>query len=156
GTQAPAFPKFHTGWAVYAPSVGDLDGDGKVEVVTVTREGYLFAWRTPGLAVGNGEWWRAGHDEWNTGNYGTDTRPPGALRSTRFDRRTGVVRFLAPGDDWAAGRVSSYRVRVGATWLRLPATARSGRLQRLMLPRGASAIGALDDAGNLGPVFALL
>ena len=26
---------------------------------------------------GNDEWWTIRHDEWNTGAYGTDTRPPG-------------------------------------------------------------------------------
>ena len=30
------------------PGVGDLDGDGKVEVAVTTREGYLFVWDTPG------------------------------------------------------------------------------------------------------------
>ncbi len=41
------------------------------------REGYVFAWQTPGVAAGNNEWWHAAHDERNTGDYGVDTRPPG-------------------------------------------------------------------------------
>ena len=39
-----AIPKFTGGWIFTAPAVGDLDGDGRLDVVAVTREGYLFAW----------------------------------------------------------------------------------------------------------------
>ena len=44
GGEAAGFPKFTGGWIFSEPAVGDLDGDGRAEVVTVTREGYLFAW----------------------------------------------------------------------------------------------------------------
>jgi len=44
GGEAAGFPKFTGGWIFSAPAVGDLDGDGKLDLVTVTREGYLFAW----------------------------------------------------------------------------------------------------------------
>jgi hypothetical protein len=50
GGDAEGFPKFTGGWVFSAPAVGDLDGDGEKELVSVTREGYLFAWRLrPGL-----------------------------------------------------------------------------------------------------------
>jgi hypothetical protein len=45
GGDAEGFPKFTGGWVFSAPAVGDLDGDGEKELVSVTREGYLFAWR---------------------------------------------------------------------------------------------------------------
>ena len=45
GGDAEGFPKFTGGWIFSAPAVGDLDGDGEKEIVSVTREGYLFAWR---------------------------------------------------------------------------------------------------------------
>ncbi len=46
GAEAAGFPKFTGGWTFSAPAAGDLDGDGVPEIVSVTREGYLFAWRT--------------------------------------------------------------------------------------------------------------
>lgn len=42
--EATGFPKFTGGWVFSAPAVGDLDGDGRPDLVAVTREGYLFAW----------------------------------------------------------------------------------------------------------------
>jgi hypothetical protein len=45
GGEAEGFPKFTGGWVFSAPSVGDLDGDGRQELVSVTREGFLFVWR---------------------------------------------------------------------------------------------------------------
>lgn len=51
GGEAAGFPKFTGGWIFSTPAVGDLDGDGSGELVTVTREGYLFAWRF-GAAAG--------------------------------------------------------------------------------------------------------
>jgi len=44
GGEAEGFPKFTGGWIFSAPAVGDIDGDGSLDLVTVTREGYLFAW----------------------------------------------------------------------------------------------------------------
>lgn len=37
---------FTGGWIFGAPSVGDLDGDGLLEIAATTREGYLFIWKT--------------------------------------------------------------------------------------------------------------
>jgi hypothetical protein len=45
GEDAEGFPKFTGGWIFAPPAVGDLDGDGEPELVSVTREGYLFAWK---------------------------------------------------------------------------------------------------------------
>ena len=43
-------------------------------------------WDTDQPACGtNDEWWTSRHDEWNTGAYGTDTRPPGT--PTQLARR---------------------------------------------------------------------
>jgi hypothetical protein len=47
GGEPRGFPKFTGGWIFSAPAVGDLDGDGERELVSVTREGNLFAWRLP-------------------------------------------------------------------------------------------------------------
>lgn len=44
GGEAEGFPKFTGGWIFSPPAVGDMDGDGRLDLVTVTREGYLFAW----------------------------------------------------------------------------------------------------------------
>lgn len=48
------WPKFTGGWVTGSPAVGDLDADGRNEVVTNTREGFLFVWNTPG--TGGAEW----------------------------------------------------------------------------------------------------
>jgi hypothetical protein len=44
GAEALSYPRFTGGWIFSTPAVGDLDGDGRADLVTVTREGYLFAW----------------------------------------------------------------------------------------------------------------
>lgn len=52
GDEAAGFPKFTGGWVFSQPAVGDLDGDGRRELVTVTREGYLFAWKLSDAEAG--------------------------------------------------------------------------------------------------------
>ena len=84
GAMPVGFPKFTTGWALWAPSSGDLLSDGHTDVVQLTREGYVFAWRTDGTYAGDQEWWAGHHDEWRTGRYGVDSRPPGAIRNARL------------------------------------------------------------------------
>jgi hypothetical protein len=70
GGQAAGWPKFTSGWTVFSPSSGDLFGAGRTQVVTSTREGWVYAWNTRGSASGDQEWWRWQHDEHNSGNYG--------------------------------------------------------------------------------------
>jgi hypothetical protein len=81
GKEAPGWPKFTNGWMVQSAAVGDVDGDGKLEVVASTREGRLFVWKTTGDECGAIPWRRWHHDEWGSGNYGTDARPPASLQS---------------------------------------------------------------------------
>jgi hypothetical protein len=49
--------------------VGDVDGDEKLEVIAVTREGYMFVWDTPTPASGLVEWGSFRHDARNSGRY---------------------------------------------------------------------------------------
>ena len=167
GAQAAGFPKFTTGWVVYAPAVGDLDSDGKVEVAAMTREGYLMVWKTDGLASANDQWWNARHDERNTGLYGLDTRPPGILRDPSVSGDGTALRWTAPGDDWYTGAADHYEIVTSdspitpvtfdqATPLAgPPPPAEAGTNQTFAVPAGARrhvAIRAVDDAGNLGAV----
>jgi hypothetical protein len=73
GREAEGFPKFTNGWIAASAAVGDIDGDASrsLEVVTGTRDGWLFAWTTKGRASGAVQWESFHHDNANTGNYGT-------------------------------------------------------------------------------------
>ena len=159
GGQAAAFPKFDTGWSLFAPVPGDVDGNGRTDLLATTREGYLFAWRTKGDPAANDQWWNYRHDERNTSAYGTDTRPPGKLRKTRLNKAATELRFEAPGDDWYAGRPDHYRITYGKPCgpgrpkhERLPAAASAGHREVIRAPRGfvLNSVQAVDNAGNLG------
>ena len=71
GWESPRWPKFTGGWIIAVPDVGDIDGDGRLDVVCSTREGYLFAWGTDGRADQEIQWKGFHHDTRNTGNYHT-------------------------------------------------------------------------------------
>jgi MYXO-CTERM domain-containing protein len=71
GTEAAGFPKLTGGWITAAAAIGDLDGDGKLEVAMPTRDGYLYAWHTGGSSKGRIDWDSFKHDAKNTGNYDT-------------------------------------------------------------------------------------
>ena len=157
--QAGGFPKFTTGWTVYSPAVGDLDGDGKVEVVTMTREGYLMAWHTPGLAAANTQWWSFRHDEHNSANYGTDARPPGVARNLVLASDGSNVTFTAPGDDWYSGRAHEVTVWAYFTPSGRPSSVRTvalhaaaGERVKVDLPAGTlrAEVQVTDEAGNHG------
>lgn len=71
GCEAKKWPKFTGGWLIASPAVGDVDGNHSLEVVTGTRDGYLYAWRTQGSDSGVVQWESFHHDNANTGNYAT-------------------------------------------------------------------------------------
>ena len=111
-----------------------------------------MVWKTAGLASANTEWWRYRHDEWNTGRYGVDARPPGILRAPALDVATRTLTFTAPGDDWYAGQVTKYRISTRTASIEIAATQAAGQTQSLVIPAGIdrATVQAVDDAGNLG------
>ena len=117
-SRAPAGPSSPAAGSSPRRRSGDADGDGDLEVTTLTREGFGFMWDTDQPACGtNDEWWTSRHDEWNTGAYGTDSRPPGTPHQPRRATRTAhrsTLTWTAPGDDWLCGtaqRVPGHRAR---------------------------------------------
>ena len=113
GDEEDDFPKFTGGWIFAVPTMGDADNDGNLDVATLTREGYAFAWSTDRPACGgNDQWWTSRHDEWSTGAHGTDTRPPGVaedLKAKRDGDQTELT-WKAPGDDHLCGQAERYRI----------------------------------------------
>ena len=71
GSEASGFPKFTGQWNLSSPAFGDMDGDGKLEMASVTREGWLFLWHVGGSATGRMDWPSYRHDLRNTGNFAT-------------------------------------------------------------------------------------
>ena len=144
--------------------MGDLDGDGRSEVVVATREGYVRAFRTSGRAAANADAWHWHLNDRNSGLHGEDTRPPAAARAVR--RRGRALSFRAPGDDWHAGRAARFEVfrsrgrvvqgRRGRRVVSVPAAADGGERVTVRLPRSRGrwryGVRAVDDAGNAGPL----
>jgi len=181
GSEPGGWPKFLGGWVQPTPSVGDVDGDGELEVSAVTREGWSFVWNTgadacqAGSTTTNQEWWTFHHDEFSTANYETDSRPPsrpGPLDVTRGADDDRVLSFEASGDDLACGAPERYEARgsdqpivsgsdfQNADLLEVRAAQiRSGGQRQTLTVEGAGdfhfvAIRAVDDADNVGYVRA--
>jgi hypothetical protein len=165
GIEGTGWPKFTGGWIMTVPATGDTDGDGKLEVTTVTREGNAFMWDTDQPACGgNDEWWTAHHDEFSTRAYGTDSRPPGTPGALTATRRGGQIelRWTAPGDDWLCGDGKTFRVLGADGELRSPRqgiqlaegpAAALGASQTLTIDAGdrrTLGVMHLDEAGNPG------
>jgi uncharacterized repeat protein (TIGR01451 family) len=109
----PCWPKFTGGWLFPTPAIGDTDGDGNLDVTALTREGHTFSWGTNRPACGNNEWWTSRHDEWSTGAYGTDTRPPGAPTNLHFNlvgQNVQTLAWTSPGDDWLCNDPAKFRI----------------------------------------------
>jgi MYXO-CTERM domain-containing protein len=71
GREPEGFPKFTGQWIIPTPAVGDLDGDGKLEVAVGTRNGWLYVWHTEGRTDSIIQWESYHHDNRNTGNIET-------------------------------------------------------------------------------------
>ena len=114
-----------------------------------------MAWETPGRATANNQWWSYQHDEWRTGRYGVDTRPPGVIR--RASWRGTRLSFVAPGDDWYDGRPAAYRVSAGRSTRVVQAAGQAGGRQLIDIPRRAArlVVEPMDEAGNVGPRLVL-
>ncbi len=119
GREPAGWPKFLGGWVQSTPTVGDVNGDGKLDVMAFTREGWSFVWSTgaPECRVGqtatNDEWWTFSHDEHSTSNYGADARPPsrpGDLSVRRLEGGDLRIAFAGSGDNLRCGEAARYEV----------------------------------------------
>ena len=62
------------------------------------------------------------YDDYNSGNYATDSRPPSPildLRASSLGRATNLT-WTAPGDDFHCGRADHYEVRASSTPITIP------------------------------------
>ncbi|HMC37994.1 MAG TPA: hypothetical protein VKK30_09000, partial [Actinomycetota bacterium] len=106
-----AWPKLTSGWIVANPLVGSWDTTDtstaahKV-VVAMTRDGVVFAYKTPAPACSPSSWPRFHHDLANSGYYDRDAIDPGALTNVKY--AAGKLTFTAPGDDLMCGKVTRY------------------------------------------------
>jgi hypothetical protein len=151
GRDVAGFPKQTGGW-LYSPAA--LASGGRL--AAITREGYLFRWRTPAPTC-QSEWPSYRHDAHGSGNYDADGSPPakpGRVRLTKR-RRSYRISFLSPGDDRYCGTATSYRVRIGGRLRRINVPkAAGGKRVALTIRRTAKrrrvSIQAVDDARNGG------
>jgi hypothetical protein len=131
----------------------------------VTREGYLFVWNTPGKASQNQAYsWH--QDNWHTGRYGMDTRPPSVPTHVSVTSGAGTdkVCWRAPGDDWMQGTAAKYEISAfaqrptpesfssGTPLAGAPTPASAGTHQCATVSTSAPWIGirAIDDSGLVG------
>jgi hypothetical protein len=126
GLEAPGFPKFTGGWGGTSPALGDIDrdgkpsnGTGKMTLLAGTKEGRLYSWSTGGDPCQNNQWWSYHHDEWSTGAYGTETRPPGAITDFRIRAVTHgpssggfTADWTSSGDHFECGTAKSSSLRI--------------------------------------------
>ena len=167
GQPVPGWPKWTGGWTLFTPAIGDLLANGKNAVVIGLREGWLHAYATPGLASADNDAWHWHQNEWDTGRYGQDTRPPLKPASMHM-ASSSTVCWIAPGNDWNVGTAASYDMRVfsqqptpesfsaGTPLPGAPAPAPAGTQQCATVTNGAPFIGlrATDPAGNISyPAF---
>ena len=75
GNPPAGWPKLVGDEIAGAPAVGDLDGDGRREIVVATRRGRLFAWRTSAETVDAAPWDGHRHDLRASGDLRSPTRP---------------------------------------------------------------------------------
>jgi hypothetical protein len=173
GSEPAGWPKYTGQWVVTTPAVGDVDDDGRFEVVVATRLGGVYLWDQPGNACSGDRGWRKfHHDEWNSGVLGRDTRRPARPTDLAATSSGGsvTIRFLAVGDDGRCGTAHEYRLfsaaapitlatLASATPLPVPAPAPSGSAEALVVtpPSGHLffALQVVDEAGNRSPLASI-
>ena len=83
GREPTGWPKFTGQWIISTPALGDIDGDGSLEVAIGTRNGWLYAWHTDGTKDSIIEWESYHHDNQNTGFHGTPLTQGGKQKAAK-------------------------------------------------------------------------
>lgn len=96
-------PQMGAGMESVLAHTGDRYGNGHVDLVTTTREGYLMAWGANAPASANDQWPRWHHDLYNSSNYDAEATPPGAPRDPSWRPGLRVLIFVVSGAAQYAG-----------------------------------------------------
>jgi hypothetical protein len=168
-----AWPKLSSGWMVANPLIGsfgttDTDPAARKTIVSMTRDGILFAYKTTAPSCSPGSWPRFHHDMANSGEYDRDATDPGAPTSLAYSSLG--LSFKAPGDDLLCGKLNHYEVRESDGPIdnanfdqgdlipqsvvpkdpgQTDAIALGGSLKKYVAVRG------VDEQGNVGPAAAV-
>ncbi len=108
GASPANWPKLTGGWTVGTPAIGDWDGDGKMEVAQLRRDGQVMVWHTDSTTTPQWSSWNC--DPANTGSLTAHcaqakaTQPSSATTTTMGSTSTSAVR---PGS--TAGPSSTMR-----------------------------------------------
>ncbi len=154
GREPDGWPKFTGQWIIPTPAVGDIDGDGKLEVVVGTRDGWLYAWHTEATTDSIIEWESFHHDNYNSGNYDTpltqggkhkakkpltidSCQPPVTQTPPDFVANGGCDCGVAGGSD--GSERGAFAAFAAALSLVIARTARRRRAPRGPAPRGSRA-----------------
>ncbi len=106
GREPEGWPKFTGQWIISTPAIGDVDGDGKLEIAIGTRDGWLYAWHTDGTKDSIIEWESYHHDNQNTGFLGTALTQGGKQKAAK-PLTVDVCEETIPGGD-TGGHVLPY------------------------------------------------
>lgn len=91
GRSAPGWPKLAGGAISGTPAIGDLDGNGFLEVVVTTDDGWLYIWTTGAKADNYIAWASAGNDTRNTSSYTPPTADTAPLPLDFVERCAAAV-----------------------------------------------------------------
>ncbi|MGI8609814.1 MAG: hypothetical protein ACR2MY_11395 [Candidatus Dormibacteria bacterium] len=110
-------PKNTGGWIVSTPVISTFGPVQRQRVVTVTREGSLFAWETTAPACAGASWPKYKHDIWNTGQFEAKAGRPATIQdlTATMSGNTAQLQFTVPHGNLFCGNPASYEIRYSAS-----------------------------------------
>jgi hypothetical protein len=110
-------PKNTGGWDVSTPAISTFGPVQRQRVITVTREGGLFAWETSAPACGGASWPKYKHDIWNSGEFETKAGRPATIEdlTATMTGNSATLQFTVPHGDLFCGNPTGYEIRYSTT-----------------------------------------
>ena len=117
GIDLPGWSKNTGGWIVQTPAVSTFGPVQRQRVVTMTREGRLFAYETTAPACSGASWPKYKHDLWNSGEYETRAGRAATIEdlAATMTGDTATLTFTVPHGYLFCNNPTGYEVRYSAT-----------------------------------------
>jgi len=116
GDAVPGYPAPFGQPVSRTPAAGDIDGDGRLEIVVLGRSGKLAAFSLNGLSEGEAYWPQILCDQHNSGSYGTSYLPV-AVAGYVASEASGSVSLPYEITSGSASSISlAYSTNAGFSW----------------------------------------